>query len=755
MSIYDRIPKQAAKVEHTAAGTFISDKTPPVFPPNTHPVDKYFNGDLDQRKHYLYTTIKVEGSIFRYRNKLMTMNELAIGFDPVDDIDELTPLLTGALGLEVSRSLPVSTRLNDALADTMALVPEEESVHFNSATELPNDCFTDHATPRQNAIDRPFEGKVFLIRLPLSCPRVKGVDVLEGLVTSPDVIESLQEYHPRAGAWARAHSSIIANSKCLVGPSAVRKLDKKFIPADNSKIPFSKDPFTNVNPLIITGDEEEDNLWHLTNDRILIVKNRNIAKYKANNPDQEVPPMGRPQYFPPVVAQPAPVAAKETLLQGKHKRAVMSHRLILGSLNKRENIVEVPDLAERFLVCWETSEFESVVRDYKNSVSDFCKERTQDTRDYFFRSIAESVWSNATYTLFLKGINHDRGMDEQAHNLSHAISILNFLPEDRSKNNEEYMKYLAQLGVENMEINVEEEKEKRQKIGYKLYLGGLQSHHQHIITAIANLDAHYAFMTGFDILPQSEQPLLVVYLRKIADILSSTDFSRFSEKYLESFPWIPHMILCQVQLLFGAFAAVARNNRYIGMIEKEEQLPASIFDKATMIFNDTVQELSKAVNQSNVTYYSTPPPTYKPKKTEQPTAVSSNSGSTGNNQTTSSKNNRKNTGKDKGWFLAKGAFKWPEGLSVDICNRYAQIGATCFRKNCDRKHMTFPDQFNAKDRELIHEFITKSEVLSFAQGVSYTPPAPTSNNSGSTADAEEPPCKKQKCEGEVKKEGGI
>ena len=406
-----------------------------------------------------------KGIHFRYRNKFMTMNELAIGFDPVDDIDEFTPLLTGALGLEVTRSLPVSTRLNDTLADTMALVSEEESVHFNVVTELPDDCFLDSTTPRKHAITRPFEGKVFFIRLPLSCPRVKGVDILEGSITSPDVIESLEEYHPRVGAWARVHASLTTNNKCQVKPSIIKKLDADFIPADNSRIPFNMDPFTNINPLIISGDEEEDSLWFLTNERILAVKNRNIAKYKAANPDQEVPSLVRPQCVPPVVVPPVQTSTKETLLHGKHKRAVMSHRLILGSLNKRDSIVEVPDLAERFLICWETSEFESVIRDYKNSVADFCKERTQDTRDYFFRSIAETVWSNATYTLFLNGINHDRSMDEQEHNLSHDISIINFLPEDRSKKNEEYMKYLRQLGVENMEINVEEEKDKRQKIG--------------------------------------------------------------------------------------------------------------------------------------------------------------------------------------------------------------------------------------------------------------------------------------------------
>ena len=215
-------------------------------------------------------------------------------------------------------------------------------------------------------------------------------------------------------------------------------------------------------------------------------------------------------------------------------------------------------------------------------------------------------------------------------------------------------------------------------------------------------------MTGFDALPQSEQPLMVVYLRKIADILSSTDFSRFSEKYFEPFPWIPHMILCQVQLLFGSFAAVARNNRYISMIEKGEPLPASIFDKATMIFNDVIQEFSKAVNQSNVTYYSTPPPTYKDKKKDQSSAgKTGTSGGTGSEDTRNKKKDKKTNGKEKGWFLATTSFKWPEGLSATICNKYAQVGSSCYRKPCRHAHKMFPDQFSEKDRKIIVEFKKK------------------------------------------------
>ena len=51
-----------------------------------------------------------------------------------------------------------------------------------------------------------------MVRLPFSCPWVKGLDILEGLITSPDVVASLEDYHPRAGAWARVRASFSVNS---------------------------------------------------------------------------------------------------------------------------------------------------------------------------------------------------------------------------------------------------------------------------------------------------------------------------------------------------------------------------------------------------------------------------------------------------------------------------------------------------------------------------------------------------------------
>ena len=89
------------------------------------------------------------------------------------------------------------------------------------------------------------------------------------------------------------------------------------------------------------------------------------------------------------------------------------------------------------------------------------------------------------------------------------------------------------------------------------------------------MGAHFAFIINFNDKPDKQKPLMVRYFRKIADVLSSKEFVTFIQKYITKFPWIPHTIPLQVQLVFSAFVTIARNNRYISMVRRGQEIPYS------------------------------------------------------------------------------------------------------------------------------------------------------------------------------------
>ena len=191
---------------------------------------------------------------------------------------------------------------------------------------------------------------------------------------------------------------------------------------------------------------------------------------------------------------------------------------------------------------------------------------------------------------------------------------MNILADPPTLNNAKYLDYLKKSHLEDLEALVEETSEKQQKNGLKVFLGDKQDTPEDIITCLTNMNAHFAFIVNFDEKPEKEKPLMVRYFRKISDVLSSKEFVTFVQKYSTKFPWIPHMILFQVQLVFSEFATIVRNNRYISMVRRGQEIPYSVLGKVIQIFEDSMRELGRAVTQLNVSHYAAAPPTYFPSK---------------------------------------------------------------------------------------------------------------------------------------------
>lgn len=742
------------KLRAQAAGSFVSNRMPPTFTkPESHPVMKMIKGGPEVRKHQLVTSTKTDGLITIYNNRVITLNVPQIGYDPMDDEDENTPLITGAVGLTVSKAYPAYVSLQNATSDFFYLGRECETTFF-SGVKLPPACFTDSQSPVDEAFDKPFfDEEVFNIRVPLTMPLLKGTDILEGSITDPDVIESLDRYHAAVGVWARIMKTVVKDKtkKCIVDPNVIRGFGDNCFPSEPLGVTISQKYKPDLTMIMNDSSDDEDSLWHSTTQRIDQIKQSNINRFIKENPDKF------PKPSEPSVPKPTTKEAEEekTLLDGKHSRAVIGFMLALATVNEEDMSVTIPDLSRDFVECFQWETMELICRTYKSCIQDFMTDRQEHTRDFFYRRINGPLWSSATLALYLKGIWHDHGLDDNRHNLSHSISVLNFLADPPASNNAEYLDYLKKSHLEDLEALVEEASDKRQKIGLKVFLGGKQDSPEDIITCLANMDAHFAFIVSFDDKPDKQKPLMVRYFRKIADVLSSKEFVSFVQKFITKFPWIPHMILLQVQLVFSEFATIARNNRYISMVRRGQEIPYSVFGKVIQIFEDSMRELGRAITQSNVSHYSTAPPTYfvakkSPDNDNRKDSIS--------NDPDDKKNKKKQTKKElfeKGWFLANGSFSWPESLSCRPCNKFGQVGAACFRRPCTYVHKVFPEQFSEEDRKIIAAFEASSPVFSFAHGVSYTPsPQSGKTNTPPKPSDPEPAKKKAKVEGEEKKEGG-
>ena len=119
------------KLRSQAAGSFVSSSTSPTFNrPDSHAVMKMIKISLDVRKHQLVTFSKVKGILAIYKNRVASLNLPHIENYHLNDEDENIPLITSALGLEVTKAYPAYFSLKETTSDFFFLGNEQDATFF-------------------------------------------------------------------------------------------------------------------------------------------------------------------------------------------------------------------------------------------------------------------------------------------------------------------------------------------------------------------------------------------------------------------------------------------------------------------------------------------------------------------------------------------------------------------------------------------------------------------------------------------------
>ena len=283
----------------------------------------------------------------------------------------------------------------------------------------------------------------------------------------------------------------------------------------------------------------------------MAVKSTNMSKNRDAFPElYSAPPApGASVSNPSDTSDERTEASDQALIDKTYKRALAGKQLLLALVPDGDAFVTLPVFRDDFISVLQESSKEILVRLYRSGVTDFAHDRQPESRDYFTRMIRLGIWNNCTVNLWVQDYLHDKPLDESPHLLKQYISILNFLAQSFNTNDEEFAKYLSASTREEMETLVGESTDKKAKIGLETYIGGQQDRPEDVVTAMANLEAHLAYMEEFDMDDDDAKPLLVQMLRKIADVMTSQKFMKFVDKYNNQYPWIAHTLLVYVQMI--------------------------------------------------------------------------------------------------------------------------------------------------------------------------------------------------------------
>ena len=120
-----------------------------------------------------------------------------------------------------------------------------------SGVKLPSTCFKDAPDAPDDALDRRFPNDdVYSIRAPLTMPLLKGVDILEGSSTDPNVMESVEDYHIAVGAWACIMKTVLDDNNRLANPDIMLGLGANCFAPAPADINFVSDPKIGLSMII-------------------------------------------------------------------------------------------------------------------------------------------------------------------------------------------------------------------------------------------------------------------------------------------------------------------------------------------------------------------------------------------------------------------------------------------------------------------------------------------------------------------------
>ena len=409
--------------------------------------------------------------------------------------------------------------------------------------------------------------------------------------------------------------------------------------------------------------------------------------------------------------------AEETLIAKTHRRHLTMWRLFFAGVDS--TTVDLATLRAEFLDCYRQPTEDQNKGLFRQTMGDHVRERAE-SRDFLKRRSVMPMWNNSMASYFLRCIVHAKSLDDDKHEMESNISMPNFLmpPGDDVA---VYITWKKATQQEETEAIVGEQADKKTRLNTKSFLGGLQSEPAHIIVGIANFDAAASLVADYPDHTQAQQPLVVRQMGELANLFSSVDFDRFTQKY-KSEGHIAHAMLVQAQMVFAQFARIASNTKYQNMVTLGQALPRSAYNDAIEQFESIMRSAKEAMHSSTLGVYKQIPRSYEPPSKPESQNNSRKRLSSDSRRKDNVDNKKERTNNDKtkelGWLVVTSGFlKFPTTLKKTPCLGFSRVGRYCRFNPCKFSHGMFPDDYDRADQKVICHFIDNAENAKFSPNV--------------------------------------
>ena len=234
-----------------SAGIFTQNKqTPHYLLQAAHPVHKMILGHATKNEMIALSHTQVEAHIVVSHNQLRVIQIPFRAFDVDNNVDMDHLVVAGTIGLHCSATSPCSYGV-DQFTTYFSLIkkPAVATLGIPIGKEMTDELIASLSSTYSGLI--PEEKPFVLAAYPRILPKLVGVEITKGSISSNDVLQSMLDYDEAAAQWLKTHIAFATKQSlhghalapefhpalqgCLISPSNETKMDTLW-PTDNDEV---------------------------------------------------------------------------------------------------------------------------------------------------------------------------------------------------------------------------------------------------------------------------------------------------------------------------------------------------------------------------------------------------------------------------------------------------------------------------------------------------------------------------------------
>ena len=678
------------------------DLATPQYDDDSHPLFLYLHGTVQLRSDIILNHPDVTGFVYLHDDVITKafLPKKIINFKSTSedrnniaavsgDTDDYTPFL-----------VPEKNLFSDALHIT-------DCTELNKATpaialaKFLKECGKDQLTlPKEFESDNKTK-KLKIVSFPMILPMLTGYNFEEGEIHNESIYDSASKVHDLYADWVFLHS------KKYVVPAHFLELTGFPVPNQtcdiitySSDIPL-KVLFKRAYPFTVIKKEVET----------FILANRKT----------EVKPPSVPEVID-VIQGKASIASNTNTSE----EAVANDRLIAflqimfakpnydrnGELLSLGPAVISDDLQEILSATTKTSVQSRMMSD---SLRVLAEDISQED-SYLSRASKFPFLTNTVLSYAIQAHYHCETIDGDLESLKKSFSVLALLAPP-AEDSEEYRGYVN--SSKNIEVDrmLDQPEDKRAMMRKDIFIKGNQENLQDVITFIANIVVYTRFWIKLPNNNDSDIPMVIQMLMELADYLSSSEYSKFDDKFNKIAPYMYHTLVSYIFNIFSKFIRMAKNPHVVRRFKIENVIDAKEIKIGQVMFKQLLEQLQLCSATSSLqVLFAQPAISYKrffP-------MISQNDKK---RQFVEKEKTTENLPKKRkyGSIINKTGKRllFPHGLEKNYCSNFMDLGEFCKHgDDCKFTHATYPSGFSEHDRAIMEKYVQETDGLAFAKTVS-------------------------------------